>query len=194
VRRLPVAADAPAASAVVAAANVPSSATILADVPRSAVANAADGPLVSGAVFGLTVSAAAPPAGPIAIPYPDLATALTALATVSGVPLDSNPGGCTVTDDLLTATGSTLPPTGDETSPAGHHGSSANPAGAGKAAGAAVIAWDADGNSMLERDSAELGGSQDWLDDFLNRRGQSQTQWNPNAGIRVRPTATAAAA
>jgi hypothetical protein len=34
--------------------------------------------------------------------------------------------------------------------------------------------------------------SQDWLDDFLNHLGQNETQRNPNAGIRVRPTMASA--
>jgi len=37
-------------------------------------------------------------------------------------------------------------------------------------------------------DAALSGGSPDWLDDFLNHLGQDEALWNPNAGIRVRPT------
>ncbi|MGY3658239.1 hypothetical protein [Bradyrhizobium sp. USDA 376] len=35
--------------------------------------------------------------------------------------------------------------------------------------------------------SGPSNGSQEWLDDFLNHVGQNKAQWNPNAGLRVRP-------
>jgi hypothetical protein len=142
---------------------------------------------------GLVVAVAAPPAGPVAIPYPNLAAGPTA-TTVRGAARDSNLGGSFVTLDPLTATGPTLPPAGEETPSAGHQGSSAKPTGVDNSGGSAVIAWDSDGNSVLNGDSALSGGSQDWLDDFLNHRGQNETLWNPNAGIRVRPSATVTAA
>jgi len=43
-------------------------------------------------------------------------------------------------------------------------------------------------------DGGVAGNSKDWLDDFLNHLGQDETLWNPNAGIRVRPSSATAAA
>jgi hypothetical protein len=181
-------------TAAVVAADVPPSASVPAQAARSEVADAAAGwPAVSGVAPGLVVAVAAPPAGPVAIPYPNLAAGPTA-TTVRGAARDSNLGGSFVTLDPLTATGPTLPPAGEETPSAGHQGSSAKPTGVDNSGGSAVIAWDSDGNSVLNGDSALSGGSQDWLDDFLNHRGQNETLWNPNAGIRVRPSATVTAA
>jgi hypothetical protein len=53
----------------------------------------------------------------------------------------------------------------------------------------AIINWDSDGLSSLDnRLSASAEGSKDWLDDFLNHRGQTGQQRNPNVGLRVLPT------
>jgi hypothetical protein len=73
---------------------------------------------------------------------------------------------------------------------AGSHSSSVNAAGTQNAGKAAVIAWNSDNISALagSLDTGGSGASQDWLGDFINHLGQNEAVWNPNAGIRVRPT------
>ena len=246
-RRLPSGADTTNGVSTVAAADAPSSTTVLAEAVAPTLANTVNKPAASGVVPGLVVAATAPPAGPVAIPYPNLAAATNATfdapfggnlggsfvnldqlagvvaaappagpvssahpngaavtATV-GAPFGANLGGSFVGLDLLAGpatgigkdllgTGTTLPPDGDEAAAKGHHGSSAKPAGTTDAGEAAVIAWYSDGASVLGGDGGRSGGSQDWLDDFLNHLGQNESLWNPNAGIRVRPTPPVAAA
>jgi hypothetical protein len=50
----------------------------------------------------------------------------------------------------------------------------------------AIINWDRDGLSSLDTQRSSEG-SKDWLDDFLNHRGQTGQQRNPNVGLRVMP-------
>ena len=75
-----------------------------------------------------------------------------------------------------------------------HHSSIVNAAGTRSAGKSAVIAWDGGQISALDGSLAtgSSGASQDWLDDFINHLGQNEAVWNPNAGIRVRPTMAAA--
>jgi len=88
-------------------------------------------------------------------------------------------------NDAATAPAVAPPPA--DAPAAGHHSSSVNAAaGTPNAGKPAVIAWD----SSL--DVGPAGASQDWLDDFINHLGQNETVWNPNAGIRVRPTVATA--
>jgi RTX calcium-binding nonapeptide repeat (4 copies) len=54
--------------------------------------------------------------------------------------------------------------------------------------GAPTINWDSRTDASDHLASGPSGQSQDWLDDFLNHLGTNETQRNPNAGIRVRPT------
>jgi hypothetical protein len=79
------------------------------------------------------------------------------------------------------------PPASDDLPPAPPHHSdprlppSENP-------GTATIAWDNGGVGRFDAFGSDLaGGSQNWLNDFLNHLGQDEAQWNPNAGLRVRP-------
>jgi hypothetical protein len=51
----------------------------------------------------------------------------------------------------------------------------------------ASINWDNGLDAVEHLTSGPANGPQEWLDDFLNHVGQGQAQWNPNAGIRVRP-------
>jgi len=49
------------------------------------------------------------------------------------------------------------------------------------------INWGNDLDSVQHLAAGPSNGSQEWLDDFLNHLGQDETQWNPNASMRVRP-------
>jgi hypothetical protein len=55
------------------------------------------------------------------------------------------------------------------------------------------INWDNGLDAVDHLASGPSNGSQEWLDDFLNHLGQDQSQWNPNAGIRVRPMSVSVA-
>jgi hypothetical protein len=73
-------------------------------------------------------------------------------------------------------------PAADDDSPASRR--SSHIAAAGETPS---IKWDNTLNDVASLSSGPAAGSQQWLDDFLNHVGQSQTKWNPNAGIRIRP-------
>ncbi|UVO40540.1 hypothetical protein KUL72_23840 [Bradyrhizobium arachidis] len=49
------------------------------------------------------------------------------------------------------------------------------------------INWQNNLDAVEHLASGPSNGSQEWLDDFLNHVGQNETQWNPNASLRVRP-------
>ena len=51
----------------------------------------------------------------------------------------------------------------------------------------ASINWNNGLDAVEHLASGPANGSREWLDDFLNHVGQDRAQWNPNAGIRVRP-------
>jgi hypothetical protein len=52
-----------------------------------------------------------------------------------------------------------------------------------------TIAWDGAGNDLFDGlDSGASGQPPGWVEDFLNHLGQDESKWNPNAGLRVRPT------
>ena len=55
-----------------------------------------------------------------------------------------------------------------------------------------TINWDNSIDGVANLSSGPAAGSPEWLDDFLNHLGQSETQRNPNAGIRLRPSPSAA--
>jgi hypothetical protein len=55
------------------------------------------------------------------------------------------------------------------------------------------INWDNGIDAVDHLASGPSNGSQEWLDDFLNHLGQDQSQWNPNAGLRVRPMSVSVA-
>jgi hypothetical protein len=148
-----------------------------------------------------------PPAGPLPVPYPNIG--LPALSVpVSGLPVSQivlrpdvvaglsiagSLGGPLVDIDLslgwspdgpsATPPAPPIPPDGLT---AGHSGSSkpATPS----AGGAALISWGSDGSSGLDAlNGNPAGTSPDWLNSFLNHLGQNA---NPNANIRVRPSAS----
>jgi len=72
-------------------------------------------------------------------------------------------------------------------------GSNSRPADQSSLVEQAVINWDRDGLGSSQL-SASGEGSKDWLDDFLNHKGQTGQQRNPNTGLRVVPTGTGMAA
>ena len=187
IRRLPTGEPVATADATLTTgADLPTSQQVLGHVAAPAIADAATGPLTTGVVPGLVV-AAAPPAGPLSIPYPNLAGNGAAPPAANRL-LSGNLAGSFVT--LGSGAPVNAPPAGEDAAGAGQQGSRANPSATPNGAGAAVIAWNAERNAAV--DGLASGTSQDWLDDFLNHLGQNETQWNPNAGIRVRPTAAAA--
>jgi len=72
---------------------------------------------------------------------------------------------------------------GDLPGPAPHSSRTAD-----KAKETTSINWGNDLDAVQHLASGPSNGSQEWLDDFLNHLGQDETQWNPNASMRVRPT------
>jgi Ca2+-binding RTX toxin-like protein len=137
---------------------------------------------------------AVPPVGTTVAEFASSTTALTRFVPVSNIVLNNSPafqpppisvrggdlGGSFVSLAAGLGGGTSASNAVADDAPAAPHSSH-------HASQAPAIKWDNTLDDVANLSAGPATGSQEWLDDFLNHMGQSQTQWNPNAGIRIRP-------